>query len=322
MSSACTAVSVNLLLIAERRERLIAVAGHQLSRLPCGACNGLPAGADGRVVVFRARRFAVRAAVRVPLILHRLTVRPSCWLRRSAVVAGDPATRAASGPGSRVAGQLLGGERRTQRIRSAAAWGWLLNSWHPADAAAGTEPAHGVAHRSRPRFRRLERPIAAARRRTVPRHHASSTFSRVLAVLPAVDVLAGEGTGSPGAGSACWAKRTGNPPVSRTCVRTDVPDEAVMVLWNQPAFRLHRAEEAGHTTGSGRRRRHHRRQPPRRSAWRRALILKSASTTTRCAPTLRRAAHRHLPPSGWRPEIARAQKPPRPSPGTDREGRP
>jgi hypothetical protein len=58
------------LLIAERRERLIAVVGHQLSRLPCSAYGGLPGPADGRVVVFRARRFAVRAARRAPLDLY------------------------------------------------------------------------------------------------------------------------------------------------------------------------------------------------------------------------------------------------------------
>ena len=78
------------LLIAERRERLIAVVGHQLSRLPCGACGGLPGPADGRVVVFRARRFAVRAARRAPLDLylpHGVSFLP-CWLRWSAVVAG------------------------------------------------------------------------------------------------------------------------------------------------------------------------------------------------------------------------------------------
>ena len=94
------------LLIAERRERLIVVVGHQLSRLPCGACGGLPGPADGRVVVFCARRFAVRAARRAPLDLylpHCVSFLP-CWLRWSAVVAGDPATRAASGPGSQVAG--------------------------------------------------------------------------------------------------------------------------------------------------------------------------------------------------------------------------
>src|ERR1700722_18365776 len=58
------------LLIAERRERLIAVVGHQLSRLPCGACGGLPGPADGRIVVFRTRRFAVRASRRAPLDLY------------------------------------------------------------------------------------------------------------------------------------------------------------------------------------------------------------------------------------------------------------
>jgi hypothetical protein len=60
-------------------------------------------------------------------------------------------------------------------------------------------------------------------------HRASSTFSRVLAVLPAGDVLAGEGTGSPGAGAPRRAKRAGSPPVSRTCVWMDVPDEVVTV---------------------------------------------------------------------------------------------
>src|SRR6266567_4196367 len=78
------------LFIAERRERFIAVVGHQLSRLPCGACGGVPGPADGRVVVFRARRFAVRAARRAPLDLylpHCVSFLP-CWLRWSAVVAG------------------------------------------------------------------------------------------------------------------------------------------------------------------------------------------------------------------------------------------
>jgi hypothetical protein len=89
---------------------------------------------------------------------------------------------------------------RTQRIRSAAAWGWSPNSC----AIRLTQP--------RVPSRRTARLIAAA---TLPAagaadrcgaeansasHHASSTFSRVLAVLPAGDVLAGEGTGSPGAG--------------------------------------------------------------------------------------------------------------------------
>jgi hypothetical protein len=82
------------LFIAERRERFIAVVGHQLSRLPCGACGGLPGPADGRVVVFRARRSAVRAARRAPLDLylpHCVSFLP-CWLRWSAAVTGDPAT--------------------------------------------------------------------------------------------------------------------------------------------------------------------------------------------------------------------------------------
>ncbi|WP_422290559.1 hypothetical protein [Trebonia sp.] len=60
-------------------------------------------------------------------------------------------------------------------------------------------------------------------------HHASSTFNQGLAVLAAVDVLAGAGTGSPGAGAPRRAKRTGSPPVSRTCVWMDVPDEVVTV---------------------------------------------------------------------------------------------
>ena len=82
-------------------------------------------------MVFRARRFAVRAARRAPLDLylpHCVSFLP-CWLRWSAVVAGDPATRAASGPGSRVAGAAASAASwRTQRIRSAAAWGWSPNS--------------------------------------------------------------------------------------------------------------------------------------------------------------------------------------------------
>ncbi len=228
------------LLIAERRERLIAVVGHQLSRLPCGACGGLPGPADGRVVVFRARRFAVRAARRAPPDLylpHGVSFLP-CWLRWSAVVAGDPATRAetplaeswpggrrapgigqaASGPGSQVAGAAAAAASwRTQRIRSAAAWGWSPNSW----AIRLMQP--------RVPSRRTARLIAAATLSAAgaadrcsaeansASHRASSTFSRVLAVLPAGDVRAGEGTGSPGAGAPRRAKRTGNPPVSRTC---------------------------------------------------------------------------------------------------------
>src|SRR5580693_1121735 len=180
------------LLIAERRERLIAVVGHRLSRRPCGACGGLPGPADGRVVVFRARRFAVRAARRAPLDLylpHCVSFLP-CWLRWSAVVTGDPATRAASGPCSQVAGAAASAASwRTQRIRSAAAWGWSPNSC----AIRLTQP--------RVPNRRTARLIAAATLSAAgaadrcsaeansASHHASSTFSRVLAVLPAVDVL-------------------------------------------------------------------------------------------------------------------------------------
>jgi hypothetical protein len=47
--------------------------------------------------------------------------------------------------------------------------------------------------------------------------------------LPAGAVLAGEGPGSPGAGAPRRTKRTGNPPVSRTCAWMDVPDEVVTV---------------------------------------------------------------------------------------------
>jgi hypothetical protein len=110
-------------------------------------------------------------------------------------------------------------------FRAAAAWGWSPNSW----AIRLTQP--------RVPNRRTARLIAAATLSAAgaadrcsaeansASHHASSTFSRVLAVLLAVDVLAGEGTGSPGAG----AKRTGDPPVSRACVWVDVLDEVVMV---------------------------------------------------------------------------------------------
>src|SRR4029077_5779063 len=175
-----------LLFIAERRERLIAVVGHQLSRLPCGACGGVPGPADGRVVVFRARRFAVRAARRAPLDLylpHCASFLP-CWLRWSAVVAGDPATRAASGSGSQVAGAAASASWRTQRIRSAAAWEWSPNSC----AIRLTQP-WGTS-------RRTARLIAAATLSAVgaadrcsaeansASHHESSTFNRVLAVLP------------------------------------------------------------------------------------------------------------------------------------------
>ena len=211
------------LLIAERRERLIAVVGHQLSRRPCGACGGLPGPADGRVVVFRVRRFAVRAARRAPpglYLPHCVSFLP-CGLRWSAVVAGDPPR----GPRHRwLSHGLAGGEPRgsarrprararrspgaaapaaswrTQRIRSAAAWGWSPNSC----AIRLTQP--------RVPSRRTARLIAAATLSAAgaadrcsaeansASHHASSTFSRVLAVLPAGDVLAGKGTGSPGAG--------------------------------------------------------------------------------------------------------------------------
>ena len=159
------------LLIAERRERLIAVVGHQLSRRPCGACGGLPGPADGRVVVFRARRFAVRAARRAPpglYLPHGVSFLP-CGLRWSAVVAGDPATRAgtplaeswpggrrapgigqaASGPGSRVAGgSRPGGELADPAHPLGGRLGVVAELLcHPADAAAGTEPAHGAADR-------------------------------------------------------------------------------------------------------------------------------------------------------------------------------
>src|SRR5580704_14702348 len=99
---------------------------------------------------------------------------------------------------------------------------------HPADAAAGTEPAHGATDR-----RGHASAVGAADRCSADAnsasHHASSTFNQGLAVLPAVDVLAGAGTGSPGAGAPRRAKRTGSPPVSRTCVWMDVPDEVVTV---------------------------------------------------------------------------------------------
>ena len=158
------------LLIAERRERLIAVVGHQLSRLRCGACGGLPGPADGRVVVFRARRFAVRAARRAPpglYLPHCVSFLP-CWLRWSAVVAGDPATRAEtplaeSWPG----GRRPRGPARRPRARARRspgqpsrrrAGGPSASARRPPGggrrtlvpsgcAAAGTEPAHGAADR-------------------------------------------------------------------------------------------------------------------------------------------------------------------------------
>jgi hypothetical protein len=191
------------LFIAERRERLIAVVGHQLSRFPRGACGGLPGSADGRVVVFRARRFAVRAARRAPLDLylpHCVSFLP-CWLHWSAVVAGAPATRAASGPGSQGAGAAASAANwRTQRIRSAAAWGWSPNScalrlMQP--RAPSRRTAWLIAAATLSAVGAADRCSAEANSAS---HHESSTFNRVLAVLPAVDVLAGEGTGSPGGG--------------------------------------------------------------------------------------------------------------------------
>jgi len=141
-----------------------------------------------------------------------------------------PAAKTGSGPGSQVArAAAAAASWRTQRIRSAAAWGWSPNSC----AIRLTQP--------RVPGRRTARLIAAATLSAAgaadrcsaeansASHHASSTFSRVRAVLPAGDVLAGEGTGSPGAGAPRRAKRTGNPPVSRACVRVDVPDEVVTV---------------------------------------------------------------------------------------------
>jgi len=138
--------------------------------------------------------------------------------------------QAASGPGSQVAGAAASAASwRTQRIRSAAAWGWSPNSW----AIRLTQP--------RVPNRRTARLIAAATLSAAgaadrcsaeansASHHASSTFNQVLAVLLAVDVLAGEGTGSPGAGASRRAKRTGNPPAVRACVWMDVLDEVVMV---------------------------------------------------------------------------------------------
>jgi hypothetical protein len=134
------------------------------------------------------------------------------------------------GPGSQVAGAAAAAASwRTQRIRSAAAWAWSPNSW----AIRLTQP--------RVPSRRTARLIAAATlsaegasdrcsaEANSASHRASPAFSRVLAVLPAGDVLAGEGTGSPGAGAPRRAKRAGSPPVIWTCVRVDVPDEVVTV---------------------------------------------------------------------------------------------
>ena len=100
---------------------------------------------------------------------------------------------------------------------------------HPAGAAAGTEPAHGAAGRDGHAFG--DRCV-----RSLQRGGEQCLTPRVvdvqpgLAVLPAVDVLAGAGTGSPGAGAPRRAKRTGNPPMSRVCVWTDLPGEMVTVL--------------------------------------------------------------------------------------------
>ena len=118
---------------------------------------------------------------------------------------------------------------RTQRIRSAAAWGWSPDSWAIRLAqprvpnrrtarliAAATLPAAGASDRCS-----VEANSASRR--------APSTFSRVLAVLPAVDVRSVEGTGSPGAVAPRQAKRAGGPPVSWMCVRMDVLDEVVTV---------------------------------------------------------------------------------------------
>ena len=98
------------------------------------------------------------------------------------------------GPGSQVAGSAAAAASwRTQRIRSAAAWGRSPDSW-----------AIRVAQPRVPN-RRTARLIAAATllaagasdrcsaEANSASHRASSRFSRVLAVLPAVDVLAGEG---------------------------------------------------------------------------------------------------------------------------------
>jgi hypothetical protein len=100
-----------------------------------------------------------------------------------------PRARARRSPGAAAAAASW----RTQRIRSAAAWGWSPNSW----AIRLTQP--------RVPSRRTARLIAAATlsaegasdrcsaEANSASHHASSRFSRVLAVLPAGDVRAGRG---------------------------------------------------------------------------------------------------------------------------------
>jgi hypothetical protein len=145
--------------------------------------------------------------------------------------AASPGTgQAASGPGSQVAGGSRPG-------------GELADPAHPLGGRLGVVAELLCHPAAQPRVpsRRTARLIAAATLSAAgaadrcgaeansASYHASSTFSRVLAVLPAGDVLAGEGTGSPGAGAPRRAKRTGSPPVSRTCVRVDVPDEVVTV---------------------------------------------------------------------------------------------
>jgi hypothetical protein len=142
-----------------------------------------------------------------------------------------------AGSGSQVAGPAA----------SAASW---RPPAHPLGGRLGWSPNSCAIRLTQPRVpnRRTARLIAAATLSTLgpadrcsaeannASNHASSTFNRVLAVLPAVDVLAGEGTGSPGARALRWAKRTGDPSMSRTCVWMDVLDEVVMVsLLTTPA---------------------------------------------------------------------------------------
>jgi len=93
--------------------------------------------------------------------------------------------RAASGPGSQVAGAAASAASwRNQRIRSAAAWEWSPNScairltqpWVPNRRtarliAAPTLSAVGAADR-------------CSAEANSASHHESSTFNRVLAVLP------------------------------------------------------------------------------------------------------------------------------------------
>jgi hypothetical protein len=136
--------------------------------------------------------------------------RPRARARRSP---GQPPRRRAGGP-SASARRPPGGGRRTLAIRLTQPR--VPNRRTARLIAAATLSAAGAADR-------------CSAEANSAWHHASSTFNRVLAVLPAVDVLAGEGTGSPGAGTPRRAKRTGNPPVIRTCVWMDVPDEVVTV---------------------------------------------------------------------------------------------